>query len=215
MPRSRSKRDYYNIMSQIAGNLQGAITQLRGAESTCFQQVTQALCPSGISANGSCTDVNGDQLKIATSTEFSEPVINSQVASLASTTLQNLQVSKQALTLINQLIQNVSGTSADSQALAIEQLNTLVANNELHTQADIQTAQSQAQSVQSAMTTLVQNTPTLWAGTDPNNTSNNNIPWNGSVGATIDRFKSRRRLVQLQQPNDAPAMGEYMENMSI
>jgi hypothetical protein len=179
------EQSYFNIMSQIAGNLEGAISQLRGSEATCFNQIVQTLCPSGTSGNGTCTDTNGEQLKIATSTEFSQPVISSKIAALASTTAQNLQISQQALTLINQLIVNVSGSSPDSQAVAIEQLNTLIANNELHTQADIQTAQSQQQSVQSAMTTLAQNTPTLWAGTDPNNTANNNIPWNGSVGATI------------------------------
>ena len=37
------------------------------------------------------------------------------------------------------------------------------------------------------MTTLQQNTPTLWAGTNPNNTSDDDVPWNGSVGATINQ----------------------------
>jgi hypothetical protein len=35
------------------------------------------------------------------------------------------------------------------------------------------------------MQTLGQNVASLWTGTDPNNTTNNNIPWNGSVGATL------------------------------
>jgi hypothetical protein len=197
------EQSYYNIMSSIAGTLESTITQLRSSENQCWQQVVQAVCAGPVAANGTCTQVvqcttstdgNGDTtnncptgqtLKVATSTEFSQPVINSQISALASTTANNLQVSQQALDLINQLIQNVSGTSADSQALAIEQLNTLVANNELHTPADLTTAQTQEQSVQNAMTTLTQNTPSLWAGTDPNNTSNDNIPWNGSAGATI------------------------------
>ncbi len=181
----QTEESYYNLMNSIAGTLAGTIASLRSSENTCFQQVVQTLCPSGPSSNGSCTDVNGVQIKIATSTEFSQPIVNSQIASLASTTVNNLQVSQQALALINQLIQNVSGTSADSQALAIEQLNTLVSNNELHTPTDLTTAQTQEQSVSNAMQTLAQNTPSLWAGTDPNNTTNNNIPWNGSVGATL------------------------------
>ena len=172
-------------MSQIAGNLEGAISQLRGSETTCFDQLITTICsasstPSTTNGVTTCTATNGQQMKISTSTEFSQPVISSQIAALASTTAQNLQVSQQALALINQLIVNVSGSSPDSQAVAIEQLNSLIANNELHTQADIQTAQSQQQSVQSAMTTLAQNVPVLWAGTDPNNTSNFNIPWNGT-----------------------------------
>src|SRR6185312_2545050 len=87
--------------------------------------------------------------------------------------------------LIAKLTQEVTGTSPDSQALAVEQLNTLVANGELHTPSDLTTAQAQANAVVAAMNNLEQNTPTLWAGTDPNNTTNNNIPWNGSVGATL------------------------------
>jgi hypothetical protein len=180
----QTEQGYNTIMGTIASTLQGTISTLRGAENQCWQQVALALCPSNSSGSGTCTDVNGVQIKIATSTEFSQPVINSQIASLASTTASNLQTSQQALGLINQLIQNVSG-SPDSQGLAIEQLNTLIANNELHTPSELTTAQTQAQSVQSAMQTLAQNTPTLWAGTDPNNTTNNNIPWNGSVGATL------------------------------
>jgi len=197
------EQSYFNIMSSIAGTLEGTISSLRSSENQCWQQVIQAVCSGPVSANGTCTEVvqcttgtdengnatsncpTGATLHVATSTEFSQPVINSQITSLASTTANNLQVSQQALDLINQLIQNVSGTSADSQALAVEQLNTLVANNELHTPADLTTAQTQEQAIQNAMTTLTQNTPSLWAGTDPNNTSNDNIPWNGSVGATI------------------------------
>lgn len=195
------EQSYYNIMSQIAGTLEGAISSLRGSENQCWQDIVQQVCQNGtVASNGTCqevvqctTDSDGNQtcptgatLKVATSTEFSQPVINSQIASIASTTANNIQVSQQALALINQLIQNVSGTSADSQAVAVAQLNTLIANNELHTTTDLTTAQAQQQAVDQAMTTLIQNTPTLWAGTDPNNSANDaNIPWNGSVGATL------------------------------
>jgi hypothetical protein len=192
---------YYNIMSSIAGTLAGTISQLRGAENSCWQQVIQKACATPLSASGTCTAATtcttdpttgtqtcptGQTLHVATSTEFSQPVIDSQITALASTTAQNLVVSQQALALINQLIQNVSGTSADSQAVAVQQLNVLIANNELHSPADLTTAQTQQQSVQNAMTTLVQNTPELWAGSDPLNSSSTNIPWNGSVGATLN-----------------------------
>jgi len=151
------EQSYYNIMASIAGTLESTITQLRSSENQCWQQVVSAVCAGPVAANGTCTEVvqcttstdgNGNTtnncpvgatLQVATSTEFSQPVINSQISALASTTANNLQVSQQALDLINQLIQNVSGTSADSQALAIEQLNTLITNNELHTPADLTT----------------------------------------------------------------------------
>ncbi len=184
------EQSYYNIMSTIAGTLEGTIGQLRGAENTCWNQLITTICATGSVQTNSkgvttCTGTNGSQFTIATSTEFSQPVINSQIEALASTTANNLQVSQQALALINQLIQNVSGTSPDSQALAIQQLNTLISNKELHTSADLTTAQGQSQAISNAMQTLSQNTPQLWAGTDPNNTTNNNIPWNGSVGPTM------------------------------
>jgi hypothetical protein len=197
------EESYYSIMSSIAATLAGARSQLQGAENSCWQQVIQKVCATPLSANGTCTAATacttdpttgtqtcptGQTLHVATSTEFSQPVIDSQITSLASTAAQNLVVSQQALALINQLIQNVSGTSADSQAVAVQQLNTLEANNELHSTADLTTAQTQEQAVQSAMTTLTQNTPELWAGSDPNNSSPpaGGIPWNGSKGATLN-----------------------------
>ncbi|MDR3570716.1 MAG: hypothetical protein P4L81_00755 [Candidatus Pacebacteria bacterium] len=196
----QTEQAYYNIMSSIAGTLEGTISSLRSSENQCWTQVVQAVCSGPVAANGTCTEKAGQctdnadgtqtcptgaTLHVATSTAFSQAVVNSQISSLASTTANNLQISQQALGLINQLIQNVSGSSADAQALAITQLNTLISNNELHTPADITTAQSQQQAVQNAMQTLAQNTPSLWAGTDPNNSSSTNIPWNGSTGATI------------------------------
>lgn len=200
------EQSYYNIMSQIAGTLGGTEAQLRGAENACWNQLIATVCsasstPSTVNGVTTCTAAvqcttnsdgtescpTGQTLKIATSTEFSQPVINSQIASLASTTQNNLQVSQQALSLINGLIQNVSGTSADAQAVAVEQLNQLIANNELHTEADLTTAQTQQQSVDNAMQTLETNTPELWSGVDPDNSSDTNVPWNGSIGATINQ----------------------------
>jgi hypothetical protein len=177
------EQNYFNTMSSIAGTLSGSISQLRSAESQCFQQVITHVCTTGPSAgSNSCTGANGSTLTIATSTAFSQAVIGSQIASLASTTANNLVISQESLNLINQLIQQVSNSSsAATQNQAIQELNTLEANNELHTQSDENTAQQQQSSVQSAMATLVQNTVSLWAGTDPNNSSNTNIAWNGSI----------------------------------
>lgn len=188
------EQQYYKIMSQTADDLTGAISQLRNTENTCFQQVVQALCPSGVASNGTCTDINGVQLTISTSTEFSQPLLDAPLSGgesinqLASTTLKNITVSTQALALINQLIQNVSGSSASAQALAVTEVTNLENSGQLHTSPEINApgtgALAQQTNVQNALNTLTTNTPQLWAGTDPNNTSNNNIPWNGSIGAT-------------------------------
>jgi hypothetical protein len=181
----QTEESYYSIMNEIAGTLTTAISQLRSSENQCWQNVTQALCPSGTQSNGDCTDINGVQVQVATSTEFSQPVINSQITALASTTATNIQDSQAMLSELNTLNQEVSSGSASEQTNAINAFDQLMSSNELHTQADITEAQSQEQSVQSTIPAMVQNTASLWAGTDPTNTSNNNIPWNGTIGATI------------------------------
>jgi hypothetical protein len=180
------EQQYFSIMNQIAGALEGTASQLRSSETSCFNRLIPAVQSK---ASGDGITLSESKIQAATSSlPFSQAMINApisggqSIAQLASTTENNIQVSQQAQALINQLIANVSGSSADSQAVAIEQLNSLIANNQLHTQADIQTAQSQLSSVQSAMATIQANVPSFWAGTDPNNTTNNNIPWNGTIG---------------------------------
>jgi hypothetical protein len=180
------EQQYFSIMNQIAGALEGAVSQLRSTETDCFNRLIPDVQTK---ANSDGFTLSSSKVQAATSSlPFSKAMINTpisggqSIAQLASTTQNNLQVSQQAQALINQLIQNVSGSSADAQSVAIEQLNSLIANNELHTQADLQTAQSQLSSVQGAMQTIETNVPQYWVGTDPNNTTNNNIPWNGNIG---------------------------------
>ncbi|HUO50377.1 MAG TPA: hypothetical protein VMU25_02330 [Candidatus Paceibacterota bacterium] len=207
------EQSYNKIMNAIASNLTGSINQYRSAENQCWQQIIQSVCATPLSSNNTCPAIagqcttdpttgiqtcpQGQTLKVATSTAFSQAAINAaSIPSLASTTINNINISNQALSLLNQLVQNVSGTSADSQAVAIAQLNSLVASGQLHTQSDITTAQNQQQSVQTAMQNGVQNTVTLWAGTNPNDNTQTNIPWDGSVspGTGWCNFKNQTTL---------------------
>ncbi len=174
------EQQYFNIMSAIAANLTDTIGKLRSGEQQCWAQLETHVCATSAGGNA-CADSNGDNLQIATSTAFSQAIVGSQIAPLASTTINNLKISQQALTLINNLIKGVTGASADAQAVAIEQLNSLIVNHQLHQQPDIRTAQSQQQSVQNAMQTLAQNTLQLWAGTNPNDSTQTNIPWDSSI----------------------------------
>ena len=83
---------------------------------------------------------------------------------------QNLSKSNAALQQIDQLIAGVTNTSSsNAQQLAITQLDALVASGALHMQPDVTAAQQQQGAVTDAMTTLVNQTKTLWAdNTDPN-----------------------------------------------
>jgi hypothetical protein len=206
------EQSYFNIMTGIANDITQAISQLRGAEATCWTQIIKTVCATPLTAQNTCTevttcttDVDGDQtcptgatLHVATSTAFSQAIITAQITTLGQTIATNIQTSQTALNLIGNLIQGVSSSGADAQAVAIAQLNSLIVNKQLHTQADLTTAQQQKTSVETFLsgntnTTppggLVSNAISLWAGTDPNNTNTpppNGLPWNGSVGATLD-----------------------------
>ena len=213
---------YFNIMNSIAQTLISTIAQLRSAENQCWQKIIQNVCATPIAADGTCTAVtpacsttpdpnNPDapvptcptapKLKVATSTAFSQAVIDSQITATAQIVANNSSTSKQALNLLNGLIQSVTGSNVDAQASAIAQLNQLVANNLLHTQPQANAAQQQQNAVQGSMQTLLTNTINLWAGTNPNDTTQTNLPWDGTVspGAGWCDFQSQSTLQQWEQ----------------
>ena len=177
---------YLQVVNAIADKLSQTIKQLRGAETQCWALVIQHVCTTPLAADNTCKAQVGActtdpvtrvqtcpppiDLKVATSTAFSQPIISGQVAPLATQTVTNIQSSQKALGLIDNLIGAVSNTaSIDAQRIALSQLDQLVSLRKLHTQPDLTTVQSQQQAVGDAMTTLVQNTVQSWAdSTDPN-----------------------------------------------
>lgn len=177
---------YNQIVTTIANTLTSAITALRGVESSCWKLIVEKVCVAAPAADGTCTakttcttqqvtDPNtgqtttqqncptGATLKIATSTAYSQQVIDSQITPLANQTVTNINTSNNTLKLINQLIAGVTNTtSADAMRLAIIQLDQLVSQGALHNQTQLTTVQQQQAAIKDSMTTLVSDTKTAW-----------------------------------------------------
>jgi len=194
---------YLASMNAIASALTQTINQLRSTENQCWNLIIPKA--QAYAAQGTCTTdpltgqqtcTGGFQLdstKIRTSTSsmaFSQQVINSQVAPLATTTVSNVQASQRALGLIDQLITSVTNTaSLTAQRLALQQLDSLVAQKALHTQYDAQNAAKQRDDVVGAMTTLVEDTAKAWGDSPDPSVGWCNINNSGVIQAWAGRWK--------------------------
>ena len=185
---------YMNALTNIATTLKQAIQSLQGTEAQCWKSIIQDVCVAGsiqVSSTGgeTCTQVPASllststpsvTLKIATSTAFSNAVIQAQIAPLANNTITNICSAQTALTAISQLIAGVTNTnSADAQALAISQLDQLTASNSFPQPSVIRSAQQQSTSITTTMQTLINQTVQNWQGIDGN--GGQTISWDGSV----------------------------------
>ncbi len=189
---------YFQTVNEIGAVLTRAILGLKSAEKQCWDLIIyqsdnhpeRHVCSGPIAADNTCmsfagactTDpTTGEQtcptgvpLKISTSTAFSQSVISSQIAPIATTTLARISASQKALALIAQLIDSVTGASLDAQHLAVIQFNNLVAQKLVHIPPDLDGPNGvikQLESVQALMldenTGLVATTIKLWADSEP------------------------------------------------
>lgn len=176
---NKVEAQYLEVVNAIAARLTKAINDLRGAEAQCWNLVIQKTCATPLAADNTCTAqgqcitdpstgtqtcTTGSRLRVATSTAYSQQIIDAQITPLATTTLQNIAKSKQALTLIANLIEGLVNTaSLDAQRLALQQLDSLVAQHALHLQPDLATVTEQRDKVDASMDTLTENTVKAWA----------------------------------------------------
>lgn len=189
---------YNQAVSSIANSLTGTIGQLRNVENQCWGLIaynTSALhvC-TALPVGNTCTDASGNTLKIATSTQFSQLIIDAQISPAASQIVANVQKSQAALTVIDQLIAGVTNTtSLDAQRLALVQLDQLVSQGKLHVQADVTAAQQQQSAVSSTMGQLITDTKTLWADNATLNANTGSGWCNVNNQAVIDFWDSKWR----------------------
>jgi len=153
---------YFAAKQGIATAVIGAVNQLRGIENQCWELIVPAV-RTHAAANGNPT------LVIATSTQFSQAIIDAELRTLASTTAVEVTVAQQALSRIDQMIVQVQNSASPAaQQQVILQLEQMIANSEIHSTQDAQNASSQRDAVASALATLVNNTRIAWAdSTDP------------------------------------------------
>ena len=169
---------YFQTVNAIGTALTTAIAQLRSGEKQCWNLIIyqndghpeRHVCAGPLTADNTCaafvggctTDQTtgvqtcpaGSTLKIATSTAFSQAIIDSQIASIATTTAARITTSQNALKLIAKLIADVTGASESVQQLAIVQLSNLQAKRLIHIQPDLDGPNGvvkQLDSVQTAM----------------------------------------------------------------
>lgn len=166
---------YKTAKEAIAAALTNAITKLRGAEKTCWELIIPKVQERAAGAS----------LRIATTTEFSQKIIDAQIQPLATVTIRDLRASEQSLALINQLISSVTNTSsAAAQRAALERLDSMVANNQLHSSSEAQNAQKQKDEVTAAIGTLVDETLKEWG-----DSQDAEVGWcNVNNPAVIDRW---------------------------
>src|SRR3989338_1502007 len=167
---------YLDAAKATADALSRAIAQLRGAENQCWELIIQKVKEKA--AVGNCTqNSDGTQtcsgsfsLKIATSTTYSQRVVDSQIAPLASTTAARINAASDAVDSVDELIVNVTNSeSPDAQAVALQKLYALVAQKALHNQYDLKDAERQLEDVNNSISALVTDTIKAWGdSTDPN-----------------------------------------------
>lgn len=181
------EQDYGKAQNTMASDLTAAIGQLRAAENTCWNLVIDKVCSttaSSTSTGVSCTGTDGSVLVIATSTAFSQPIVDAQIKPLSDVVIANVKTSNESVDAINTLIGDVQNTnSVDIQKSALNQLDQLVAQGLLHTQPDLDKATQQATDLNTALfdttTGLLPKTYHIWAGDDSSGNTGA-IAWDGA-----------------------------------
>ncbi len=160
------EQKYNQAMTAIKAKLTQTATALRTAENTCWDLIVDAVCASTPSG-GKCQGESGSQLTIATSTAFSQPVIDARIFPLITPADTNITNSNIALAALQSLITRVANTSSSAeQQAALKELDQLVAQNRLHTQADLSQALSAQNAVNTQMDSLQQDTVEEWGDSE-------------------------------------------------
>lgn len=186
---------YLNALNTTANTLINASNTLRSTENQCWNTIIQDVCVAGsfkyMNGTATCTEVSatsaatssaGTTLHIATSTAFSNAVIQAQISPLGQSIGNQIAAAQSAQKQVNQLVAGVTNTtSQDAQTLALEQLDQLTASNSFPQTSNMQSAQQQSTTIGTTMQTLVNQVVNNWEGYDNNGTQD--LPWDGTVTA--------------------------------
>ena len=118
--------------------------------------------------------------------QFADQVIDDQIGPILDRANEDLAVSNNALQLLIQLANDLRNTSSlTAQRIALERLDTMIAQRVLHTAYDLKSAQKQAEDVKTALITLIEDTVRSW--TEGSGWCNINNP--AVVRQWLDRWK--------------------------
>lgn len=153
---------YRAAKEALANALTASITKLRGAENACWELIVPKVREY---ASG-----QGASIRIATTTAASQKIIDENIQPVAQVVVNDLRASDSTITILNQIISSVTNTSsATAQRSALERLDSMVANGQLHTAQDAQNASKQREDVTNTLNILVDDTIKAWGdSTDPN-----------------------------------------------
>ncbi len=179
---------YLAAKTTLANKMTATINGLRTAEKQCWELIIPKVCTSTLSAEKTCLDSSGSTLQVATTTTASQAIITAQIAPVAVQVAADVTLSQSAVQLIQQLILGVTNTtSITAQRIALEQLDTLVAQKKLHNQNDLTQAQKQRDDALTILEQLLQDTVKLWA-----DSPDSNVGWcNINNQAVIEMWKTR------------------------
>jgi hypothetical protein len=198
------EQGFLSTMNAIAQKLLDTIGNIRAKENACWNLIIQSVCATALDGNNRCTAKTGEcttdpttgqqncptgqTLKVATTTTASQAVISNRIAPLATSTQSNISSSEHSLSLIEQLIAGVTNTSSlDAQRVALQQLDNLVANHQLHNQYDLQNAQKTKDDIGAQMDTLITDTAQQWG-----DSTDVNVGWcNVNNPSLLDYWKNK------------------------
>ncbi len=191
---------YLQAVTSIGGVLTQTMNSLRTAENQCWNLIIPKVCSTPLTAENECNDADGVTYKIATSTAgYAQGVINARIAPLVPPTVAKITASQNAMQAIDNLIAGVSGTaSLAAQKIALQQLDSLVAQRALHVPPDVDGPNGvvrQLADVRTLTNTLIEDTVRGWT-TDPPPiiTSPPTIGWcNYNSPSIIQAWKDRWR----------------------
>jgi len=185
------EQQYNDAQQDMAATLNTAITQLRSAETKCYQLIEQNVCSSASTATSggrTCTaESGGATLTITASTTFSNAVIvDANIKDLATALAQRITVSNENLTTINTLITNIQSTDATTRNTALQQLEAIAQSSVLHTQANVTRAQDELTLLKDTFddtsSGIVSTAIHRWAGDDTSG-GTGTIDWSGSMSS--------------------------------
>jgi hypothetical protein len=95
--------------------------------------------------------------------QFSEAVISSQIAPQLDQVVNDISVSDSALITLNQIARDIASTaSLTAQQAALNRLDAMIANRQVHTSYDARDATEQKNALAGSMSLLVQDTVKSW-----------------------------------------------------
>lgn len=160
----------------IAQTVANATSSAATAESNCFNtRVIPAVQAYAASKGGT--------LKVATSTAFSTAFSELPlISALVTATGVNIRRAQQAIVRIQQLMQQLQAatTAAGIQAVS-SQISSLQSSGTIKSPSDLPAELTKGTSVPGTVTTLRDDTIKLWVGTDPDNSSITDLPWDGNT----------------------------------